>query len=62
MDMVRVQPERFPARMLKKLHAQKTGSCHIHRRISANAYELELPDDMRISPVFTIEDLTMYIV
>jgi hypothetical protein len=39
---------------------KKIGSCKILRRFGENAYELELPEDVGISPIFNIVDLYPY--
>jgi hypothetical protein len=36
------------------------GPCKILRNFDANAYEIELPDDVGISPIFNILDLYPY--
>ncbi|KAF7144488.1 hypothetical protein RHSIM_Rhsim04G0004700 [Rhododendron simsii] len=60
MVMVRVKPERYPKGVYKKLHSKSAGPFKVLKKISSNAYVLELPDDMGISNVFNIEDLTRY--
>jgi hypothetical protein len=39
---------------------KKIGPCKILRRFGENAYELELPEDVGISPIFNIADLYPY--
>ena len=40
---------------------KKFGPCKILKKFdSGNAYEVELPDDMDISPIFNIVDLYKY--
>ena len=58
--MVRVRPERFSPGTLKKLHAQRMSPYKILRRFGYNAYELDMPRDLRINLVFNVEDLTLY--
>ena len=39
---------------------KKIGPCRIVRKFSANAYEIELPKGIGISPIFNIADLYPY--
>ena len=39
---------------------KKIGPCKILRKFGENAYELELPEGIRISPIFNISDLYPY--
>ena len=58
--MVHLKKGRFPVRTYSKLK-MKFGPCKIFRKFdSGNAYEVELPDDMDISPIFNIVDLYTY--
>jgi len=58
--MVRVRPEKFPPGNIKKFHAKRTCPYKVLRRIGSNAYELDIPQDLGINPVFNVEDLTQY--
>nr|XP_027107408.1 uncharacterized protein LOC113727444 [Coffea arabica] len=58
--MVHIRPERYPKGVYKKLHSRSAGPFKVLKKISSNAYVLELPKDMGISNVFNIEDLTAY--
>ena len=58
--MVRIRPERIPKTFSKKLYARAMSSYSIIRKLGSNAYLLDLPNDMDISPVFNVEDLLPY--
>ena len=58
--MVRIRPERIPKTFSKKLYARVMGPYSIIRKMGSNAYLLDLPNDMDISPVFNVEDLVPY--
>jgi hypothetical protein len=42
------------------LKMKKIGPCNILRKFGANAYEIELPDDVGISPIFNVSYLYPY--
>ena len=39
---------------------KKIGPCRVLKKIGANAYEIELPDGIEISPIFNVSNLYPY--
>ena len=53
-----LKKERLPKGKHSKLMLRKLGSCQIMKKFGTNAYEIQLPPEIGISPIFNIEDLT----
>lgn len=58
--VARVPPERFPRRIVKKLHAKMTGSYRILSRMYGNAYKMNIVRNSGISSIFNVEVLTLF--
>ena len=44
------------------MKVKNIGPCRILKKFSANAYELEIPTGVGISPIFNVADLYPYVV
>jgi hypothetical protein len=58
--LAHLKKEMFPRGTYNKLKMKKIGPCKILRKFDANAYEIEFPNDVGISPILNISDMYPY--
>jgi len=58
--LAHLRKEIFPRGEYNKLELNKIGPCKILRNFSSNAYEIDLPPDIGISPIFNVVDRHPY--
>jgi hypothetical protein len=58
--LAHLRKEMFPRGTHNKMKMKNIGPCKVIRKFGANAYEIELPDGVRISPIFNVVDLYPY--
>ena len=60
MILAHLRKERFPRGTYNKMKMKKIGPCKVISKFGENAYEIELPNGIGISPIFNISDLYPY--
>jgi hypothetical protein len=58
--LAHLRKDRFLRGTYNKLKMKKIGPCKVLKKFGMNAYEIELPDGIRIYPIFNILDLYPY--
>lgn len=51
---------RYPKDTYHKFKSKMIGPCKFIKKIGGNAYLVDLPDDLNISPIFNVADLYDY--
>ena len=58
--MIHLKKERLPKGQYTKLLMKKVGPFKVLKKCGNNAYKIDLPTDIRLSPIFNISNLYAY--
>ena len=58
---IHLRRERFPQGRFSKLHSRADGPFRVLKRISDNAYKIDLPGHYKVSATFNVADLSPYL-
>jgi NH3-dependent NAD+ synthetase len=58
--LTHLRKERFLRGTYNKLKMKKIGPCKVLKKFGVNSYKIELPDGIKISPIFNISYLYPY--
>jgi hypothetical protein len=58
--LAHLRKERFPRGTYNKMKMKKIGPCKILRKFEANGYEIELSNNVGISPIFNVAYMYPY--
>ena len=58
--MVYLNKAKLHKEIPSKLQMMRIGPCKVLEKYGLNAYKLDLPKDMAISPIFNVKDLIPY--